>query len=297
MLLSLPDHTDIVALQHDRDTRNLSLSLLGDMLAEDEAGGSKMTETPCGVQGVQTLWRWAAPQATTVLLGRRALTLLLLKAKTWRSPSGVASCESGLSVAKEDRLRLPWLYGLSLAKARSQLSADVGIASARGMEYDGAEREAYTFSALVTSPGIPIPPEMAQRTATIYQQASMGRNQDRLSAWSSEIQFRGRSHLTAPATTKLQTMETAAVPGRAVPRLRRLTHATFPLVRGSTWIRGCGQDLRIMDEPSRPRHTVPSLEAERKRGTNIVYVNHISNNESASFKKPKKTLLNRHFAR
>ena len=111
------------------------------------------------------------------------------------------------------------------------------------------------------------------------------------------VQFRGRSHLTAPATTKLQTMETAAVPGRAVPRLRRLTHATFPLVRGSTWIRGCGQDLRIMDEPSRPRHTVPSLEAERKRGTNIVYVNHISKHESASFKKPKKTLLNRHFAR
>ena len=44
--------------------------------------------------------------------------------------------------------------------------------------------------------------------------------------------------------------------GRAVPRLRRLTHATFPRMRESSWCHDRSQDLWISGEPSRPRDTV-----------------------------------------
>ena len=67
---------------------------------------------------------------------------------------------------------------------------------------------------------------------------------------------RPRLHSQVLVQWKLQAMEAAAVQGRAVPRLRRLTHATFPRMRWSTWCHDRSQDLWISGEPSRPRDTV-----------------------------------------
>ena len=87
-------------------------------------------------------------------------------------------------------MRLPKLDGPSLAHALLHLSAHVKwlhqtlIASARGMEARRRGRR-IPFPLVYSSPANPISPAMtlAQFTATTFQQASIDRNQDRLSAW------------------------------------------------------------------------------------------------------------------
>ena len=150
---------------------------------------------------------------------------------------------------------------------------DVGFGLRTRHGSTGAEREAHTFSALLLLARHSHAARDGSGPDHGYQPISRRpptENQDRLSAWCLVTSVpRSQPCYSARAGNcqvlmqwKLQAMEAVAVQGRAVPRLRRHTHATFP--RAGIWYRRRDQKPPDQGEPSRPRDTVLQLSCLKK---------------------------------
>ena len=138
------------------------------------------------------------------------------------------------------------------------------------------------FPLIYSSPDNPIPPEMtlAQFTATTCQQASIDRNQERLSAWCfvtlvprsqpSHSARGGNARSSCSGSCRQWRLQCEVVSFRRCGGTRMQPFR----VRGSIWFRRRSQDLRIMGEPSRPRDTMLWLSCLKK--SKIVQITVIS---------------------